>query len=228
MKPGWYPDPTGRFEHRYFNGVTWTGDVATDGRRMVDAYADASATPGGNGLATAALVCGIVAAVFGALIFLFVVAAPLGVVAVVFSLIGLRRASRVGSGRRAAIAGLVLGAAALALSAIGVVVSWDELVDAYRRARDTIDVGRYALQIDECTPTGATVHVEGRLSNESHAAKAYRIEIEVRTRDVADTVRTETRIERLGPGATSPFSVDIPIDAPPEGVHCVATGVRLG
>jgi Protein of unknown function (DUF2510) len=34
--PGWYPDPSRRFELRYFNGQRWTGDVSTHGQRMID------------------------------------------------------------------------------------------------------------------------------------------------------------------------------------------------
>ena len=33
---GWYPDPYGRFDHRWFDGERWTGDVANDGVRRVD------------------------------------------------------------------------------------------------------------------------------------------------------------------------------------------------
>ncbi len=33
---GWYPDPLGRYDHRWFNGTSWTADVSTDGARHVD------------------------------------------------------------------------------------------------------------------------------------------------------------------------------------------------
>jgi hypothetical protein len=33
---GWYPDPTGRFEHRYWDGSTWTGYAARDGVQAED------------------------------------------------------------------------------------------------------------------------------------------------------------------------------------------------
>ncbi len=29
--PGWYPDPSGRFDHRYFDGTTWTEHVSRGG-----------------------------------------------------------------------------------------------------------------------------------------------------------------------------------------------------
>ena len=31
---GWYPDPSGAFAHRYWDGATWTGYVDVDGRTM--------------------------------------------------------------------------------------------------------------------------------------------------------------------------------------------------
>ncbi|MCX6522076.1 MAG: DUF4190 domain-containing protein [Actinobacteria bacterium] len=33
---GWYPDPLGRYDHRWYNGTAWTADVSVDGRRFVD------------------------------------------------------------------------------------------------------------------------------------------------------------------------------------------------
>jgi len=57
---GWYPDPTGRFEYRYFNGRDWTTDVSTGGRRFIDPLDGRSPTPtptpvaqGSNGIALA-------------------------------------------------------------------------------------------------------------------------------------------------------------------------------
>lgn len=34
---GWLPDPTGRYEHRYYDGTKWTDQVASQGRQTVDA-----------------------------------------------------------------------------------------------------------------------------------------------------------------------------------------------
>lgn len=33
---GWYPDPLGRFDHRWYDGTRWTADVSLDGVRRVD------------------------------------------------------------------------------------------------------------------------------------------------------------------------------------------------
>ncbi|HYJ66916.1 MAG TPA: phospholipid scramblase-related protein [Nocardioidaceae bacterium] len=34
--PGWYPDPWGKHEHRYFDGDQWTEHVASHGKQSVD------------------------------------------------------------------------------------------------------------------------------------------------------------------------------------------------
>lgn len=35
--PGWYADPTGRYEHRYWDGQRWTDSVGANGQQHVDA-----------------------------------------------------------------------------------------------------------------------------------------------------------------------------------------------
>lgn len=34
--PGWYADPTSRFEHRYWDGTTWTEHVSRNGQPTTD------------------------------------------------------------------------------------------------------------------------------------------------------------------------------------------------
>jgi hypothetical protein len=34
--PGWYPDPTGRFDHRYWNGSAWTLHASRAGESVID------------------------------------------------------------------------------------------------------------------------------------------------------------------------------------------------
>jgi hypothetical protein len=38
-EPGWYPDPAGRFEHRWHDGRQWTANVAREGRQFADPLA---------------------------------------------------------------------------------------------------------------------------------------------------------------------------------------------
>ena len=37
IPPGWFPDPTGRFDQRYWSGTTWTEHVTKDGVPSSDA-----------------------------------------------------------------------------------------------------------------------------------------------------------------------------------------------
>lgn len=41
---GWYPDPLGRFEHRYWDGTRWTDHASRGGRTVADPL-DATAPP---------------------------------------------------------------------------------------------------------------------------------------------------------------------------------------
>lgn len=43
---GWHPDPSGRHDHRYWDGTTWTEHVADGGRRGID-WQDLPPRPGG-------------------------------------------------------------------------------------------------------------------------------------------------------------------------------------
>lgn len=40
---GWYPDPTGRFEHRFWDGARWTEHVGASGQQSVDPITAADA-----------------------------------------------------------------------------------------------------------------------------------------------------------------------------------------
>jgi uncharacterized protein YxjI len=47
--PNWYPDPTGRSGHRYFDGGRWTEHVFVDGRQGIDRLPDETVTGGLRG-----------------------------------------------------------------------------------------------------------------------------------------------------------------------------------
>ena len=81
----------------------------------------AYARPAANGMAVAALVCGIVGAVIGTVPFFFWLAAILGVLAVIFGFVALGKANR-GEGRKGmSIAGVVLGFVGVVLAIVQVV-----------------------------------------------------------------------------------------------------------
>lgn len=131
--PGWFPDPTGRHDHRWWDGAAWTGHVADAGVAAHDplppasrptgaplgaggaAAAPAAADPLGAGtrqgrrepLAVAALVTALVGLV---LVLIPVVGLLLPAAAIVLGVVALRRL-RPGtmSGRGQATAGLAVG-----------------------------------------------------------------------------------------------------------------------
>lgn len=41
IEPGWYPDPAGRHEHRWWDGMGWTENVSSHGRQAVDSLGPA-------------------------------------------------------------------------------------------------------------------------------------------------------------------------------------------
>jgi uncharacterized protein YxjI len=45
MPADWYPDPSGRHEHRYWDGTRWTEHVASHGRQSVDHDTSSKAPP---------------------------------------------------------------------------------------------------------------------------------------------------------------------------------------
>ena len=185
----WYPDPTRRFEFRYHNGQDWTGDVATDGRRFLDALprlasgsvvmpspmgattgATTGVTPGGeprrSPKATAALVLGIASVATGWVPFVFVLAAVAAVLALVFGLTVLARVRRDAS----AVAGVPnaghtdrnFARAATILAPIGLcvcVLGGYLSVLAYREVDRFSNVGAHTIEETSCVVDGTNEQV---------------------------------------------------------------------
>lgn len=233
---GWYPDPTGRQEYRYHNGTAWTGDVATSGQRYVDplhgpaASGDASlrAGPagahrasGGNGIAVAALTCGILAIALGWIPLLFVIGAVLAVLALVFGAVGLRRAARTGRGRGFAIAGIVtggVGVLAVIVGAIFTVLVW-RAVDAYERPVD------HLADDPMCEVIGGSVVGEGEIRNVDTTTGSFTVVVEIRR--AASGVRltvTRVRVDDVAPGETRAYDFTRRVEA--REVTCVITDVK--
>ena len=90
---GWYPDPAGRYELRFHNGEVWTADVSTGGQRFVDRLPIEAPRRQGNGVAVAAMVCGIASVVTGWVPFVVVIGLAAAIVAIVLGIVGLRRSA---------------------------------------------------------------------------------------------------------------------------------------
>ncbi|MDQ1700402.1 MAG: hypothetical protein QOG34_2265 [Frankiaceae bacterium] len=100
-----------------------------------------------NGLGTAALVLGIIGAVAGAVMVLFWAAFVLGVLAVVFGLIGRGRAKRgEASNKGASTWGFALGVVSLVLSVVGLIV----VVTVFRDTVNCIDRAQTQEQLQAC------------------------------------------------------------------------------
>ena len=179
----------------------------------------------GNGMATAALTCGIIGTLLAWIPFIVVVGVTLGILALVFGIKGLRRSATAGSGRGMAIAGIVTGALTLMLAIVGIVLS----VLLFRAVSDYIEPGPVDTEVTACRLDGRTATVEGTLTNESRTIRDYTIfvtldgEVEVipvddvptgETIEWVTTVRTTRSIDECRPTITvhGPFPFGIELD----------------
>ncbi|MDP9333665.1 MAG: DUF4190 domain-containing protein [Actinomycetota bacterium] len=121
---GWFADPTGRHEKRYFNGLVWTDRVLDGALHASDQignvtpqspqYVVVAPQPTGNGFAVAALTLGIIGAVIALSPFGSVLGGVCGLLALAFGLVGLRNVARHGAGYSGlAISGVILGSVAI-------------------------------------------------------------------------------------------------------------------
>lgn len=215
-RPGWYPDPIGRFEHRYHNGERWTADVAVGGNRYVDPYGTtAPAAPPAWSAGSARhparvpAVLGFILALVGLFTswvpFVFVIGAASTVACIPLGIVALRRTSRSGtrerSGRGLAIAALVIAPFAVGMSVVGVVLTRITVreLDEYR------EPGLLDTQFTTCELDGGFATVTGTITNLSEDEREYVIRLQLR-----DGVRTvhESNV-RVGPvaaGATALWS----------------------
>lgn len=227
VRPDWYPDPTGRHELRYHNGVSWTGDVATDGHRWVDPLVSAPGDGGrgtvpapSNGHAVAALTCGIVAIAFGWLPVLFAIGALLAVLAVVFGTMGLRRSRAGARGRSMALAGLLTGLGGLLVS-IGGLVFTIVLIAALDRYENPVE---HNVELIECIVTDRSVELAGVLRNDGDRRAEFTVSVQVvRSGSGLPLVTLRQQIGPLAPGATAEWTARraIAIDAElAEGAEC--------
>lgn len=132
---GWYPDPLGRYEHRYWDGAQWTDHAAAGGRTIADPldgtgpdpdrgahpYADVdtvdrdpwsapAASGGTEGLAVVSLILSV--------LWIFGLGSIAGIVTGVVARRRIRRSHGTKTGNGLAIAGIVVGILTLALTVL--------------------------------------------------------------------------------------------------------------
>lgn len=177
MPSGWFPDPHGRHDHRWFNGAAWTADVSDDGQRFIDPlgagpagyHAPAAGRPGaatagersGNGAAVAAITLGLFALMLAWIPLLVVIGVVLAILALIFGVRGLRRSRTAGTGRGLAIAGISTGGAALALAVLGAILT----VGMLREVGDFIEPAEHEAAVVACRIDDGRIVVDATITN---------------------------------------------------------------
>jgi hypothetical protein len=208
LPSGWFPDPHGRHEHRWFNGSAWTADVADGGQRFVDPLGAAPASttttagrgPGtGNGLATAAITCGLLALLIAWIPILVIGGFVLAVVAVVTGWRGIIRSRTTLTGRSTAIAGLVTGGAAIGLSVVGAVLT----VSAFREVIAFVEPEPNEATLFDCWVEPGELFASGSVENTGDEVADYTVYVVVtEPGDVRDLVTT---LDDVAPGDVRRF-----------------------
>lgn len=234
MASGWFPDPLGRHEKRFFNGLVWSdrvmdgehsgsdpiGNVATRVPlrpiKSTEASGFVDQPNGGNVAAVSALMLGIVGAVIALLVpFGFLVGAACGLVALVLGLRAYRNAPRRDPASNAlATTGLVLGCVALVL-AMYYGASYYSVAGTVRRAfassPPTVTVDADPLQNDvrilDCYRTigAGPPAATGTLVNTAAKTQAFRVAVDFKIGAI--TVRSNTTTVPLDSGETGSWTV---------------------
>lgn len=173
LPSGWFPDPLGRYDHRWFNGRSWTSDVAMNGQRFVDPLGTSPGShdgpPPGNRSATAALVCGLVGVAIAWMPLVVVAGLVLAILAIVFGAKGLRQSGEAGHGKGRAMIGLIAGIVALGVSVVGAILT----VDVFREVIEFVEPGPRFVEGVECTVDRREATVTGRLTNLDDRDREY-------------------------------------------------------
>lgn len=207
---GWYPDPTHRFEFRYYNGERWTADVARQSVRYIDPIGTAPATfnaPPSRALAVTALVFALCSIAIAWLPFLFVVGAAGAITALILGMIVMRRSARnkssaqpVPIGQGMAISAICVAVAALGLCVVGFQLTRVVL----REVNELVNPGPHEVVIDHCASDGL-VTAEGTILNRDAEVHDYTITIAFHLN--GKPYQTDVvAVFDVAPGERAPFS----------------------
>jgi hypothetical protein len=157
-----------------------------------------------NGLGVTALVLGIIGALSGIPMLLFWLAGPLGVLALIFGLIGFGRARKGGATNKGvALTGTILGVIALILSVVGAVVTLTAVNEAVDEVHEQVeksggqpqdDSGKSAknfgpgdtagynngLKVSVSKPTPYTVDPSTLISGHKDGNKPYKVTVKIK------------------------------------------------
>lgn len=205
-RPGWYPDPTGRYEYRWHNGIAWTGDVAVDGRHFVDALGGQGVVAQRRGRRTAvgALVISLCSLAVAWLPVLFVLSVAGAIVALVLGGVAMRRASGDAGTRGLAKGSLAVAAAALSLSVVGAFLTvqlGDELAALVEQ-----EPGEYEIVIDECSSDGSLLIARGTVDNLDESERHYDVTVSISDATGAEVARGTTSVLNVAPSGSAEFT----------------------
>jgi hypothetical protein len=231
VAPGWYADPLRRYEHRWFNGRTWTADVSLGGVRSVDPFGvdpmgpgRAPGSPAGpgarNGVATASMVLGIVAVSIAWMPVFVVLGVIAAVLALGFAVAGIRRARTSGVGRSFALAGLATASGALAVSVLGFWLT-GVVLDAYG---EFVDPAPHEVVVTACELQGARAVMSGELENMGRSTASFTVLVSF-VRPGTDNARRTDRviIDDVAPGERVEFEASGQVDL--DDVDCLISEV---
>ncbi|MEZ5272006.1 MAG: DUF4190 domain-containing protein [Ilumatobacteraceae bacterium] len=233
----WLPDPTGRYEFRWFNGQDWTADVAVQGHRFVDPagarmgppvvagplppHSTPGLRPPGPGMGVAAFVVGLCSFLFGFIPFIVVLAFAGAVTGLILGIGALRRkVDGVVPGKGLATAGVVLSSLAFGTCALGVYLT----VQVVHTLQDLRDPGPHEAVLTRCDHTGRLVDVRGTVTNLDEVTNSYVVTVEI-TADGDVLATLDAKVNNVSPGATETFSTSEFVDADVD-VACRIAEVR--
>jgi hypothetical protein len=223
----WYPDPTGRFEYRYYNGAAWTADVSRGGFRYVDPLVTASAATDASKasapahhdrLAATAMILGIVALSLAWVPFLFAVGAVAAVLAVAFGVVARRRVPA--DTRGFAGVGIITGVAGLLLVALGVWTTTRvvNVIDDYENPPP------HRATITRCAVTGGMLGVAGTIENLGDETSDFRVAVEIPLGLIQQQERV-FEVDDVAPGEVATFRTEVPTSQLADDAECVITDV---
>jgi hypothetical protein len=173
-----------------------------------------------NGIAVAAMVCGIVSVALGWVPVLFVIGAVLALLAIIFGIVGIGRARTSGRRKGFAIAGLVTGSAG-ALAAVGGLVLTIVLFRAIDRYENPPDS---TASIESCVVEAGRARAAGELRNDGARSSRFTVYVEFRGVPSGPTIERVASVSSVRPGATAEFAVDHRFEA--DDVECEITAVN--
>ncbi len=213
---GWHPDPSGRYDFRYYNGQRWTSDVSVAGQRFVEPSVAPAMSPvpqfdpaNRRGLALASFCVGLSSLLVAWLPFVFVLGIVGAIIAVVLGCIARGRIRRNEAGGQGFVtAGILLSVAALAASVLGFMFTRVVL----RELDDFLEPGPYDARIDNCNVNDRLATVEGSITNLDDEQRSYTITVEYRL-DGRRLALDIVKVSDVAPDATATFVASEFVDA---------------